>query len=142
MKEINTTLENVLGETKKETTINNKRRVLQPKFVKKTEEREDNLKDKHCLNKNIESILSTLKSINGYSIKKEGNILTFRSVYAFKKEDIFQFQITDNDKISIIQTKFLKEWEHLIEKYLIKKKSIPGFLSAITLELMERNTFE
>ncbi|KAL6121207.1 hypothetical protein NUSPORA_01917 [Nucleospora cyclopteri] len=83
-----------------------------------------------------------LKSVLGYKIfMLDTNILCFKSIYAFAHDDVFCVEIKQ-DKLCLLKTPFLNQWNHLAEKYLKNGNSISAFLAAVTLELHNRNTFE
>lgn len=87
-----------------------------------------------------ENLLYYLKSVLGYSIKKEGNRITLRSVYSFCSEDIFEIDIQDN-KLMLRMTDYLQEWNELFNIYVKNGRSYSAFFAAVTLDLYNRKTF-
>eukprot|EP01132_Coremiostelium_polycephalum_P002103 gene2103-2591_t len=68
-----------------------------------------------------------------------------QSMYAEKEEDFLLFQMSGTGgrvgNMELLETDFTKTLENEIRDYLFKCKSIPSFLSQITIELFSRQTY-
>ncbi|GFR74401.1 mitotic spindle assembly checkpoint protein MAD1-like [Elysia marginata] len=62
------------------------------------------------------------------------------SMYAERQKDHLLFQQTSQGEIQLLQTDFSMTFQDSMEKYLNKYKSLPLFLSHITMELFDRQT--
>lgn len=89
---------------------------------------------------NEENLIFYLKSILGYTIYQNGNLIVLRSVYSFCKEDIFEIEIQGN-KLILKNTEYLQEWGEEFKTYVVQGKSYSAFFAAVTLNLFNRNTF-
>lgn len=85
-------------------------------------------------------LLRFLKSILGFYIALEGNIVTLRSVYAFSEEDIFKLEI-QGSRIVLLETDHLKEWAEYVRIYLHNGQSLPAFFAAVILDQWNKSTF-
>lgn len=87
-----------------------------------------------------EDLLFYLKSILGYKIKREGNIITLKSVYSFCEEDCFKVEIK-NGTLCFKPTDYLEEYMELFKIYVKERRSYCAFLAAVTLDLFNKETF-
>lgn len=76
----------------------------------------------------------------GYKVELEDEKITLLSLYAFDKGDVFVFH-QQNDSLQLITNDFALTWKNEIQNYLVSGKSLPAFLSCITLELFNKKTF-
>ncbi|KAK1348269.1 putative mitotic checkpoint protein [Hamiltosporidium tvaerminnensis] len=120
------------------------------KISKEKENLENNLLQNSINNKNDSMIeLRTLlakmylvtKSMLGYEITFNENNVILHSSYAFDDEDIFVFEIDDNNSCTLKSNEFVANWKREIDLYLLNGKSVPAFLSAVTLELYNQKTY-
>ncbi|TBT98862.1 putative mitotic checkpoint protein, partial [Hamiltosporidium tvaerminnensis] len=81
------------------------------------------------------------KSMLGYEITFNENNVILHSSYAFDDEDIFVFEIDDNNSCTLKSNEFVANWKREIDLYLLNGKSVPAFLSAVTLELYNQKTY-
>ena len=101
------------------------------------EELSSELMDYKNYNKKFVKIVTALL---GYKIEIIGNTITLHSIYAFDKEDVFIFN-QENDKIMLQSNDFAISWSKEIDSYLINGRSVPAFLSSVTLELFSKKTY-
>ncbi|KAF7683437.1 Mitotic spindle assembly checkpoint protein MAD1 [Astathelohania contejeani] len=94
-----------------------------------------------------DELRNTLRRINewitgllGYKIDFGKDTITLHSLYAFDEDDKFVFNRA-GDVLELISNEFACEWSEEIHTYLVNGKSIPAFLSAVTLELFNQKTF-
>ena len=87
-----------------------------------------------------EDLLFYLKTILGYSIKRNKNTIIIRSVYAFASEDIFELEVLNN-KLILRNTDYLLEWGDFFNIYIKNGRSYCAFFAAVTLKLYNRRTF-
>jgi len=65
-----------------------------------------------------------------------------RSLYAEREDDLLLFSVeSDTDALNFCETEFSKRLDEESLQYLSVGKSIPGFVSNITLRLFEKQTF-
>eukprot|EP00866_Antonospora_locustae_P002529 jgi/Antlo1/2529/1040 len=76
----------------------------------------------------------------GYKVEIDDEKITLLSLYAFDKGDVFVFH-QQNDSLQLITNDFALTWKNEIQNYLVSGKSLPAFLSCITLELFNKKTF-
>ncbi len=66
--------------------------------------------------------------------------LRLRSMYAENPEDSLLFQ-WENDQLHLMITPYAQRVDHCLLEDLRNRKSVPVFLSALTMELFENQTF-
>lgn len=76
----------------------------------------------------------------GYKIELVDEKIMLLSLYAFDRGDVFVFH-QQNDNLQLITNDFALTWKNEIQNYLVNGKSLPAFLSCITLELFNKKTF-
>jgi len=83
----------------------------------------------------------------GYKIDVDPqNRYKLQSMYAEKESDYLMFQYTTNKggrvgNMELLETEFTNSLDREIKAYLFTCKSIPSFLSQVTIELFSRQTF-
>lgn len=85
-------------------------------------------------------LMKVVTGLLGYKIDLKEDSITLLSLYAFDKEDVFVFK-QSNDNLQLVTNDFALGWKNEIENYLVRAKSLPAFLSCITLELFNKKTF-
>ncbi|KAI5133908.1 hypothetical protein NEAUS07_1047 [Nematocida ausubeli] len=94
------------------------------------------------LNKKMSSTIDLVGNIFGYEVKLIGNNrLAIRSLYAFDEDDVFIITVTKSG-MQLDMNDYLKKFEKERKLYLDGAKSLGAFLSAVTLSLFEKNTFQ
>lgn len=78
----------------------------------------------------------------GYQVKEtdESNIYKLSSMYAESPDDFFLFELANDGTLNLLSTEFSNSLEDLIEAYLSQEESYPVFLSAVTIDLFNRQT--
>ncbi|KAM0675205.1 Mitotic spindle assembly checkpoint protein MAD1 [Gurleya vavrai] len=76
----------------------------------------------------------------GYDINFTENTVELLSLYAFQKENKFVFQVSE-ESVELLSNEFVEGYKEEIDVYLNKGKSIPAFLAEVTLDLMNKKTF-
>lgn len=66
--------------------------------------------------------------------------IKLRSIYAASPNDDLLFQI-NGDLPELLETEFTKNIDPMTMMYLTNYNSVPGFLSTVTLQLFENQTF-
>lgn len=64
------------------------------------------------------------------------------SMYAASRDDFFIFQQGEKNDMQLLATDFTENLEDIIDLYLSKHKSIPAFLSSVTLDLFKSQTIQ
>lgn len=86
--------------------------------------------------------------LTGYTIvlktdQAAGTIVTLKSVYAEAEQDEIQFQMSSRgDKLDLLETDFCKNLDKRVFTVLNICRSIPAFISTLTLHLFESVTFQ
>ncbi|KAF2072337.1 hypothetical protein CYY_006350 [Polysphondylium violaceum] len=136
----NKSLENNVGDQK---LIEENHRLLMQ--VNDSEKKLDRLKlvFKQKINEFREGVYALL----GYKIDvDQQNRYKLQSMYAEKESDYLMFQYTANKggrvgNMELLETAFTDSLDREIKAYLFTCKSIPSFLSQVTIELFSRQTF-
>lgn len=77
----------------------------------------------------------------GYKIDMiHSSLYKLSSMYADNPEDHLKFQLEQDGTWNMIETEFSSTLEEQIELHLGHQRSIPAFLSAITMDLLSRTT--
>lgn len=77
----------------------------------------------------------------GYQFEIKDDKIELLNLYAFNAEDRLIFQIEEGN-LNLISNSFTDEYKNEIESYLVKGKSIPAFVSSITLDLYQKKTYQ
>ncbi|CAG9834259.1 unnamed protein product [Diabrotica balteata] len=77
----------------------------------------------------------------GYKIDRTQNSLyKLRSMYAEQADDLLCFQVNKDGDLNLLENEFSATLESMINLHLRHQKSIPVFLSAITMDLFQNKT--
>ncbi|KAF5300922.1 hypothetical protein FQR65_LT09085 [Abscondita terminalis] len=77
----------------------------------------------------------------GYKIDKNSNSLyKLTSMYAEQQEDQICFQVNSEGALNLLESEFTTTLEDMVDLHLRHQKSIPVFLSAITMDLFNNRT--
>ncbi|KAM0687247.1 Mitotic spindle assembly checkpoint protein MAD1 [Conglomerata obtusa] len=111
--------------------------LLKKKLIE-TEEvmRENELKFRDYYIKSKKYVMGLL----GYDMNMTDESVELLSLYAFQKEDKFVFQVAEGS-VELLSNEFAESYKEEIETYLNKGRSIPGFLAHVTLDLVNKKTF-
>nr|XP_045594716.1 mitotic spindle assembly checkpoint protein MAD1-like isoform X1 [Procambarus clarkii] len=81
--------------------------------------------------------------LTGYRVDVSGdNHYKLINMYAESADDFFMFEQTANKELQLLETDFSSTLDDLIDAYLRHENSYPAFLSAVTLDLFNRQTVE
>eukprot|EP00045_Choanoeca_perplexa_P011764 m.125909 g.125909 ORF g.125909 m.125909 type:complete len:676 (-) comp15762_c0_seq1:1491-3518(-) len=98
---------------------------------------------KEVFQKNVKDFRSACYELTGYTLEVttvDGGVrYNLHSMYAERAADVLLFQSTPTG-MQLLESDFARQWRSEIEHYLGKLNSIPGFLSAVTQELLSRST--
>ncbi|KAF2353975.1 Spindle assembly checkpoint component Mad1 [Trinorchestia longiramus] len=80
--------------------------------------------------------------LTGYLVKPtdENNCYKLSNMYAESPDDFFMFEMASNGEINLLSTDFSNSLEDMIDAYLNHENSYPAFLSAVTIDLFNRQT--
>lgn len=81
------------------------------------------------------------RGLLGYDMEIKEDTVELLSLYAFDKSDKIVFQINGKN-MNLMGNEFIDEYKEVVDMYLVKGKSIPAFISTITLDLVNKKTFQ
>ncbi|OAG31356.1 hypothetical protein NEDG_01834 [Nematocida displodere] len=90
----------------------------------------------------LSNVIKTFGDIFGYEIEVKEDKIVLRSLYAFDEEDKIVLTMKENGGILVEANEFLRKLQKERILYLDKGRSLGAFLSAVTLSLFEKNTFQ
>nr|CAI5865444.1 unnamed protein product [Callosobruchus analis] len=76
----------------------------------------------------------------GYKIDRTQALYKLRSMYAERSEDHLCFQVNKEGELNLLENEYSATLEEMINLHLRHQKSIPVFLSAITMDLFNSKT--
>ena len=79
--------------------------------------------------------------MSGGGRKGVGAQLRLRSMYGEQEDDCLLFKLKEGGGLELLESDFTQRLEAKLFTYLTSCHSIPAFLSNLTLELFERQTF-
>lgn len=89
----------------------------------------------------MQEFRNVIYNLLGYKIDRTQNSLyKLRSMYAEQPDDQLCFQVNKEGEPSLLENKFSATLEDMINLHLGHQKSIPVFLSAITMDLFNNKT--
>lgn len=92
---------------------------------------------KHYLVQNKKFTMGLL----GYEMEISDNTVELLSLYAFDRSDKIVFQIVGKD-LQLLSNEFVDDYKELVDMYLVRGNSIPAFISSITIDLVNKKTFQ
>lgn len=96
---------------------------------------------KELFKSSMQEFRNVIYMLFGYKIDRTSNTLyKLRSIYAERAEDQIVFQVNQMGELSMCQSDFTEALTDLIETNLNQHKSIPVFLSSLTIELFNTRT--
>lgn len=78
--------------------------------------------------------------LTGYRVDLIENQYKLLNMYADSPEDVLMFEMTSTGELQLMETEFSSGMDDLIEAYLRHEHSYPAFLSAVTLDLFNKQT--
>ncbi|KAL1501095.1 hypothetical protein ABEB36_006483 [Hypothenemus hampei] len=107
--------------------------------VKNNEKQTQKLKD--YFKSSIQDFRNVVYMMFGYKIDRptNSNVYILRNMYAEQPEQL-HFQVNADGGLDLMENEYSMTLGHLIGVFLIRQKSIPAFLSTITLELFNQRT--
>ena len=63
-------------------------------------------------------------------------------MFAEEENDDLKFSISSNGQVQVMETKFMEKVKNDTKEYLYRMNSIPAFISQVTLDLFEMQTFQ
>ncbi|XP_061174912.1 mitotic spindle assembly checkpoint protein MAD1-like [Saccostrea echinata] len=143
----------VLEESKgqaQDVTLQVEQKMSEPSSSREVEEMKKMLETEELKNKRLLEVFKKTSQefrevcyqLMGYKIDIPcTNKYKITSMYAESPEDFFMFEQSSDGKVQFLATDFAETLQDHIETYISKNNSIPAFLSAVTLELLSRQTF-
>lgn len=96
---------------------------------------------KELFKSSMQEFRNVIYMLFGYKIDRTSNSLyKLRSIYAERAEDQIVFQVNQVGELNMCQSDFAETLAEMIEVHLNQHKSIPVFLSALTIELFNSRT--
>lgn len=127
------------------------KRLSEPSCSKEVDEikaqlTKEELKNKRLMeafSKKSQEFREVCYQLTGYKIDFHyTNQYKVTSMYAESRDDFFIFQQGEKNDMQLLSTDFTENLEESIDLYLSKHKSIPAFLSSVTLDLFKTQTFK
>lgn len=107
--------------------------------IKTLETQNQRLKD--FFKSSMQEFRNVIYMLLGYKIDRTTNShYKVTSMYAESPEDYICFQLNSEGTLNLLENKFSSELENMVELHLRQQKSIPVFLSAITIDLFSNRT--
>lgn len=89
----------------------------------------------------MQEFRNVIYNLLGYKIDRtQSSLYKLRSMYAEHADDQLCFQVNKEGELSLLENKFSATLEDMINLHLGHQKSIPVFLSAITMDLFNNKT--
>ncbi|XP_066249239.1 mitotic spindle assembly checkpoint protein MAD1 [Euwallacea similis] len=104
---------------------------------KKTQRMKDNFKSLY------QELRDMIYMLFGYKLDKPSNSVkkySLTSMYAESEQDVLCFEVDEDGSLNLLENDFSANLEAMIQLHLGHQKSIPVFLSAITLDLFNHMT--
>eukprot|EP00026_Physarum_polycephalum_P012829 Phypoly_transcript_13166.p1 GENE.Phypoly_transcript_13166~~Phypoly_transcript_13166.p1 ORF type:complete len:167 (+),score=27.65 Phypoly_transcript_13166:509-1009(+) len=89
----------------------------------------------------IDGIKDVIAQLLGYRFEISRDQYTLTSTFADHPETDFLVFRPEGPRMALVETEFSKQWAKDVDVYLNKCKSIPAFLSTLTLEYFNRQTY-
>lgn len=89
----------------------------------------------------MQEFRNVIYNLLGYKIDRTQNSLyKLRSMYADSPDDLLCFQVNKDGDLNLFENEFSANLEGMVNLHLLHQKSIPVFLSAITMDLFNNKT--
>ncbi|XP_060523090.1 mitotic spindle assembly checkpoint protein MAD1 [Cylas formicarius] len=108
--------------------------------IKSNEKQSQRLKD--YFKSSMQDFRNVIYMLFGFKIDKtsSSNIYKLRSMYAERAEHQLCFEVNPDGDLNLLENEYSSQLGPMIELHLIHQKSIPVFLSAITMDLFSQKT--
>lgn len=107
--------------------------------IKTLENQNQRLKD--FFKSSTQEFRNVTNMLLGYKIDRMTNSqYKLTSMYAESKDDYICFQLNPDGALNLLETRFSAALENFVDLHLRQQKSIPVFLSAITIDLFSNRT--
>lgn len=96
---------------------------------------------KEFFKSSMQEFRTVIYMLLGYKVDKTSNSqYKLTSMYADSSEDHICFQLNPEGALNLLENRFSAALEDMVELHLRHQKSIPVFLSAITIDLFNNRT--
>lgn len=96
---------------------------------------------KNYFKSTMQQFRNVIYMLLGYKIDKAGDSqYRLTSMYADRAEDALCFQLKKDNTLNLMENEFSVSLENMVELHLHQQKSIPVFLSSLTLNLFNNRT--
>lgn len=96
---------------------------------------------KEYFKSSMQEFRNVIYMLLGYKIDKSSNSqYKLTSMYAEHQEDQICFQLDPEGALSLLENEFSSTLEDMVDLHLRHQKSIPVFLSAITMDMFQNHT--
>lgn len=96
---------------------------------------------KEFFKSSMQEFRNVIYMLLGYKVDKTSNSqFKLTSMYADSPEDHICFQLNPEGALNLLENRFSASLEDMVELHLRHQKSIPMFLSAITVDLFNNRT--
>lgn len=107
--------------------------------LKSSENQIQRLKD--YFKSSMQEFRNVIYMLLGYKVDKSSNSqYKLTSMYAEQQEDQIWFQLNQDGALNLLENEFSSTLEDMVDLHLRHQKSIPVFLSAITMNLFNNRT--
>lgn len=108
--------------------------------IKNNEKQTQRLKD--YFKSSMQDFRNVIYMLFGYKIDRPSNssIYKLRNMYAEQPDDTLCFEVNQEGDLNLLENEFSATLGPMIDLHLIHQKSIPVFLSAITMDLFNQKT--
>ncbi|KAL9874417.1 mitotic arrest-deficient 1 [Glossina fuscipes fuscipes] len=99
-------------------------------------------KMKDCYKSAAMELREVVYMLFGYRIDRVGSNTNYKisSMYAESPDDYLNFRLNESNVLDMLETPYSASLKALIQTQLVGNKSLPAFLSTLTLDLFQRST--
>uniref|UniRef100_A0A1A9X3N0 Mitotic spindle assembly checkpoint protein MAD1 n=1 Tax=Glossina brevipalpis TaxID=37001 RepID=A0A1A9X3N0_9MUSC len=99
-------------------------------------------KMKECYKSAAMELREVIYMLFGYRIDRVGSNTNYKisSMYAESPDDYLNFRLNESNVLDMLETPYSASLKALIQTHLVGNKSLPAFLSTLTLDLFQRST--
>ncbi|XP_018579293.1 mitotic spindle assembly checkpoint protein MAD1-like [Anoplophora glabripennis] len=106
--------------------------------IKSHEQQTQMLKD--YFKSQMQEFRNVIYNLLGYKIDRQNSLYKLRSMYSDHVDDQLCFQLNKEGELNLLETEFSTTLEDMINLHLVHQKSIPVFLSAVTMDMFNNKT--
>lgn len=109
--------------------------------IKEKEKQSQRMMDK--FKSSLQELRNMIYMLFGYQIDRPSGSSSryiLRNMYADREDDVICFEVNQDGDLNLLQNEFSATLGQMIELHLIHQKSVPVFLSAITIDLFNQKT--